>query len=507
MKNLFKIVLSAVILLSSCKKDYLDTVPTNSTGMATAFATTENAALAVNGLAKLMTRQFLGSQGFNGEGTIKMWYGNFQGNNFYVNQTSMATMINGNYFDNTSVSYDYYPWFYYYYLITNANTIILNVDAAEGSDKDKQFIKAQALSYRAYSYMMLAQLYGNRWSDSNEGATSAVVLRLDESTGEIPTSTLKQVYDQIYVDLDDAIAMYTASGKKRAKNYEMDVNVAYAIYARAALNRQDYPNAEAFAIKARQGYALMSVTDYKAGFCNPNQEWIWGSYGAIDETLHFYSYFAYIAYSSSASAVKSYPKCISKEVYTKIPATDIRKGLFLDPTGYTYTASSGEANAAFTTYVRGIRPRLTSTSKVYAYMQFKIDANDNPGVGHLNHFRSSEMYLIEAEAKYFQNKSDQSVHEVLEALTKGSGRDPNYTSTKTGVDLLNEIKFYRAVELWGEGFDWFDMKRWGDPIIRKSPTNGGNFATSFAVTIQPQENNKWTWKIPLKETEYNDALK
>lgn len=503
--NIFIYIL-ALVALSSCSKDYLETNPTNSTSKATVFETTANAAMAVNGLAKMTTQQYLESQGFNGEGTIKMYYGNYPGNNFFVNLSGWAAIINSTYNENTNSIYDYYPWYYYYKIIGNANAIIENVDAATGPESEKQFIKAQALTYRSYSYMMLAQLYCYRWSDSNNGASSGLVLRLDESTGDLPLSTLKQTYDQIYADLDNAIALYTASGKTRNDNYSPDITVAYATYARAALNRQDYPVAETNAVKARTGHALMTAAEYKSGFSNPNSEWIWSSYGAIDETLHYYSYFAYIAYNSTASAVRSYPKCISRELYNKIPATDIRRSLYLDPTGYTYTASTGVAGSALAAAARTKFPDISSTSTVYAYMQYKIKANDQPGVGNLNHFRSSEMYLIEAEAKYFQNKPAAEVQSLLVELTRTSERDKNYICTKTGTELLNEIKLYRAIELWGEGFDWFDMKRWGETIKRNTSANGGNFITTLAVTITPEQNNKWTWKIPLRESDYNGTL-
>ena len=65
-----------VILLAGCSKTYLDTKPTDAASPETVFETTGNAALAINGLAKMMTIQYLESQGFNGEGTIKMYYGN-----------------------------------------------------------------------------------------------------------------------------------------------------------------------------------------------------------------------------------------------------------------------------------------------------------------------------------------------------------------------------------------------------------------------------------------------
>jgi starch-binding outer membrane protein, SusD/RagB family len=507
MKKVIKHILfvTAIAILASCKKDYLETEPTDAVSTATVFASTKSAKLAVNGLAKMMTAQYLSSQGFNGEGTIKMYYGNYPGNHFSVNLSGFSNVINGTFTENTSTIYDYYPWYYYYKIIGNANAIILHVDAATGPETEKAFIKAQALTYRAYSFLMLTQLYGNRWDDSHGGSTPGLVLRLDESTGDMARSTLQETYNQIYADLDQAIALYKSSGLSRSTNFEMNANVAYAIYARTALTRKDYAIAESYAVKARSGYPLMNNTEYKAGFCNPNQEWIWSSYGASDETLFFYSYFAYIAYNSSASAVRSTPKCISRELYNKIPSTDIRRSLYLDPTGYTYTTSTGNASSSTLLYKYAFttRPLLNSGASVYAYMQFKVAANDVPGVGHLNHFRSAEMYLIEAEAKYYQNKPATEVQNLMVALNTTSGRDASYTCTKTGTALLDEVKLYRAIELWGEGFDWFDMKRWGDAINRKVYANGGNFITSLAVTIAPDANNKWTWKLPERETNFN----
>jgi hypothetical protein len=509
MKKTIKYILVFVALasFSACKKDYLTANPTDALATETVFSTTQYAKLAVNGLAKIMTQQHLGTQGMNGEGTIKMWYGNYPGNHFSLNLGSWAVITNHQYNENVTSIYLYYPWYYYYKIISNANAIINRIDAATGPETEKALYKAQALTYRAYSFMMLAQLYGNRWSDTQNGATLGVILRLDESTGEIPRSTMLETYNQIYADLDQAIGLYTSSGIARAStiNYETNINTAYAIYARAALNRQDYATAESYAVKARAGYPLMSTTEYNAGFHTPNKEWIWSSYGGSTENLFFYSYFSYIAFNSTGSNVRTVPKMISRELYAKIPATDIRRNLFLDPAGKPYTTSTGLAATNSDLYKAAFagHPTLQSNANVYAYMQWKISATDVPGVGNLNHFRSSEMYLIEAEAKYFQNKPATEIQDLLIALNKTSGRDPSYANTKTGIDLLNEIKLYRAIELWGEGYDWFDMKRWGDPINRKEYAAGSNFIAQLAVNIAPDANNRWTWKIPQRETDYN----
>ncbi|KKX50659.1 RagB/SusD family nutrient uptake outer membrane protein [Sphingobacterium sp. IITKGP-BTPF85] len=372
--NYIKLLLLGVVSLSSCSKDYLDTRPTDSVEKSEVFATTKSAKVAVNGLAKMMTQQYLSSQGFNGEGTIKMYYGNYPGNNFFVNLSGWADIINSNYNQNLTSIYLYYPWYYYYKLISNANEIVLNIDGAEGPVAEKQFIKAQALTFRAYSFMMLAQIYGNRWSDSNNGQTGGLVLRTDVSTGDMPLSTLGQTYDLIYKDLSDAISMYDESklNRESGKNFQVNKDVAYAIYARAALNKQDYVNAEKFAILARENYKLMNNDEYKSGFYDPNGEWIWSSYGAADETLFFYSFQSYIAYNSTASAARTTPKIISRELFDKIPVSDIRRDLFLDPKGEAYTTATGIAGPEMKARAFRTFPDLQSTAVPYAYMNLNL---------------------------------------------------------------------------------------------------------------------------------------
>ncbi len=511
MKNILKIsiaALSGVMLLASCSKDYMNTTPTSSTATPTIFESTENAALAINGICKLMTRQYLSQQGFNGEGTIKMYTGEYPGDNCFVNLPGWSSVINGTRHDDKTTLYNYYNWYYYYMLIGNANAIILNIDDAKGAEAERQFIKAQALSFRAYSYMMLLQIYSVRWSDSNNGSADGVVLRLDTSTEEMPLSTMADCYKQIYDDLDEAIRLYTASGlaPDSKDNYSPNIDMAYATYARAALNKQDYATALDKAAKARENHPLMSNEEYKSGFNTPNKEWIWSCYGSADETLFYYSYFANMAYNSSASMVRNYPRCINKDVYDKIPETDLRRGMFLDPKDYTYTKSTGVAGKELTAYARTLYPDIYSTAKVYAYMQFKVSSTTQPGVGHLNNFRSAEMYLIEAEANYFL-KNEKAAQASLNTLTRDSGRDKEYNCTATGTALLDEIKLYRKIELFGEGFNWFDLKRWGDSLDRTSTEKGGNYITALAVSYGPQERNNWTWVIPSRETDYNHLIK
>ncbi|WP_428400568.1 RagB/SusD family nutrient uptake outer membrane protein [Niabella insulamsoli] len=69
------------------------------------------------------------------------------------------------------------------------------------------------------------------------------------------------------------------------------------------------------------------------------------------------------------------------------------------------------------------------------------------------------------------------------------------------------MKFYRSIELWGEGFDWFDLKRWGVTLTRVNTDNGGSFPSALApAPIKPEDVNKWTWTIPNREFDYNTLI-
>ena len=516
MKNILRIslVIAALSLTAACSKEYLDTAPESAESPATIFATTDNCELAINGMCKMMTTQYLSTQGLNGEGSIKTWYGNFGNDTQRCNHTGWAALWNHTYNEQVNSTYLIYPWYYYYKIIGNANLVIENVDDAEGTEAERQFYKAQALVFRAHAYTMLMQLYAYRWQDSSNGSGKGVVLRLDSSTDEdgmydLPISTQAECYAQIYKDCDEAIQLFQSSGIDRGSDefYKPNLNVAYAVKARAALVREDWATAAEAAAKARSGRTLMSKTQYMdEGFHTPNNEWIWGVYEAEDQTIYYYSFFAYQASNASSSMQRTYPLAISKELYDQIPATDVRRALWLEPTSEEVAELNTAGRSTDKLYKRAFAEygdKLYSTSLVYQYMQFKFQCEFYPGGGRFNIYRAAEMYLTEAEAKCHLGQ-DASAQALLNELNKNL--DPSYTCTKTGADLLTEVKLYRRIDLWGEGFDWYDYKRWNEPIVRKSIKDGGSFASAFAVTINVGDGNKWTWKIPKRETDYNKLV-
>lgn len=523
-------ILASATLLASCGSDYLETKPTASVSSTEAVATTDMAYKALNGIARCQTTQHNAySQGFAGENAIIRLYENLPSQNYNYNYYAPGwTPIHNQTFHNrTSTIYDAYAWYYYYQLIGQANRIIAHIDAATGSDEDKKFIKASALAFRAYSYEKLIHYYCYRWQDSNNGASQGVVLRLDESTGDAPFATLAETVAQIYKDCQEAITLFGESGIDRPADqvWIPNVNVAHAVYARAALFSQDYQTAVDQAKLAKKGYPLMSNDSYAAGFCEPTSEWIMGSYGDDSENNFYWSYGTQGAcngYYATADGNPTGAGTIGHELISRIPNNDARKQNFLTEDKFPDLDLSKESNYYYTFGILGMMDDniyeqadsivkahqakgLTTPYKAgfyYLDANLKFFVKAQPGVGYVPFIRSSEMVLIEAEANYFLGKTAEAQAALVE-LNATSGRNPEYTCTKTGEELLSEIQDYRCLELWGEGFEWSDFKRWNKAVVRKTFEEGGNAHRSVAITIKPEDGNKWTWGVPKNETDYN----
>ena len=531
-------LLAGMMLVSSCAGDYLDTAPTDSTGATDAVGTTANAMKALNGIAKIMTTQhsYFGG-GFAGENNIMIQYESYPSENYNYNYyaSGWSPIFNQEFHTRTNSIYDAYAWYYYYTIAGNANTILANIDNAEGTEAERNFVKASALTFRAYAFEKLVHYYCWRWQDSNNGASQGIVLRLDESTGGQGYATLAETYAQIYKDLDEAIMLFEQSGMDRnaSQVWMPNINVAHAIYARAALTKQDYTKALTEAKLARQNYPLMSNAEYHAGFCNPTSEWIFGSFGSAQENNWYWSYgtqYACNGYYANAAGAANGAGSIGRELINRIPNNDARKALFLTEDkfpGYNFNDGSAmdlgygilgmgddekKADALWEEAAAYCQKMAVSGLEApyqagYMYLggQLKFYVFDTPGVSYLPFIRSSEMVLVEAEANYFLN-DETAARAALVELNATSGRNPEYTCDKSGEALWNEIMDYRELELWGEGFAWSDYKRWNRDIVRHSFAEGGNAHISVAKTIPASGVNKWSWDVPLNETDYNDEL-
>lgn len=109
--------------------------------------------------------------------------------------------------------------------------------------------------------------------------------------------------------------------------------------------------------------------------------------------------------------------------------------------------------------------------------------------------RAAEMYLIEAEA--LARLGDEAGSKaVFNELQKN--RNTAYAGAITsGAAYITEILNTRRLELWGEGFRWFDLKRLAQDLDRTG-TNQSDVVMNGLVKV-PSTDFRWQWQIPRAE--------
>ncbi|MBT8280754.1 MAG: RagB/SusD family nutrient uptake outer membrane protein, partial [Muriicola sp.] len=153
---------------------------------------------------------------------------------------------------------------------------------------------------------------------------------------------------------------------------------------------------------------------------------------------------------------------------------------------------------------------ITTRFNLHPYMHFKLK-NKNPGSidpDDVIYMRTSEMYLIEAEARAMLNDIP-GAQAALDPL--GSERDSAYDVSVYGTQqaLMDHIKFQRALELWGEGFGYTDKIRWDEGIDHAADGGSGASEILYQQAFQierPSVNDAWIFKIPQAEIDANPNL-
>lgn len=478
---------ASVLFIVGCKKSYLDVTPTTSIAASDAFQTTANAWAALNGIHRSLYLQYYSSQDMGGQ-SANMIHMDMLGEDL-VNPTTgngwfISTYRWQAHRTATGTNAVYFNYRFYYTIIANANMIIDNVDNAAGPDADKKVIKGQALAYRGWAYFQMIQLFGKRYDATTANDNSGVPLILSSAVNTPqPRNTVAEVYTQINKDLDDAITLLTGAAARANKSH-INLSVAQGFKARVALTQQNWSVAASMANAARQGYSLMSTSQYTAGFNSySNPEWMWGFHQQDDQTTYFYSFFAFMSADFNSTNIRTNPKAINSKLYDAISSTDIRKQLW-DPTG---------TNSAFPVPPGGAR---------YPYMQRKFlsAGGSSSSIGDVPVMRAAEMYLIEAEAK--ARLGDATAANILFQLV--SKRDPSYVqSINTGQALIAEVLVQRRIELWGEGFRFYDLKRLNQPLDR----TGANHSAAVAVTMTvPAGDKLWEFLIPQDEINNSNGV-
>lgn len=566
----FALAVGMIPMVTSCAGDYLDEEPLTGISDYTVNESPAGAEAAITGMAKQMSRQFAdlknGNLNASGEIFFRTLYGeglspdaNFTEITYYstgATNPDNFRMLNGWW---AAWMYDYA-----YSIINEANNILSSValDKPDSELTQNQcWLKACSLTFRAHAYYRVMQVYAPRWADSKNGDEYCIVLRLKSAEeNDHPLNTCNEVYDQMYSDLKEAIELFKNVPQDKASRgtslFYPDGSVAQGILARMALLKNDYKTAQEMAHAARQGYPLMTAKEICGGFMDTCKGWMWAP--AMDPLgIYYWGFGPHYACNGHYVNSWGYTSSMDWNLYRQMKVTDARAQLFFGPLVvdiapelaaeigvtkddfFTVTTSVPRSNLSITG--SGETPQDDMNKKMLKFIRkygdqvkatYRKDKIDPKGIYPQNKYgmaigihykfqgnddgytscwppfmRAEEMLLTEAEAAYMNGDITTAGNCIKELMAV---RDASYQLTATGADLLAEIKLQRKLELWGEGFSWFDYKRWGEVIDRKvwdkdDVENCGNWPNKYAKKYDPDFMRGWRAAIPITEFRYNKA--
>lgn len=403
-----------------------------------------------------------------------------------------------------------------------ANQVISSYPA-DTQDKTAITYMASARTIRAYDYMMLAPYFQFGYE---QAADQPCVPLLSDSVDATlnPRATVKQVYAVIMNDLNYAVEHLDA---ERSNKQYINVDVALGLRARANLAMGKWADAAVDAEKVISSGRYtpatreeVSVPGFDDATKGDGHAWIWAvlrteadaqdnaGYGNSQSPSAWNCAFSGNGY---AAATGNTP-VINQLLYDKIPATDVRKGWWINAQKHspnwanlTWTNPStgkvakGDQIADFT--IKDVKVALEPYTNIKFGMKNgvgnSVNMNDFPLM------RIEEMYLIAAEG-YAKSGNEAKAREILTNFVK-TYRDPNYDINGRGLSLADEIWFQRRVELWGEGFFTVDAKRLGKPIVRFHQGKTNNFPTAYQFNVAADDG--WlNMRFPQSEKNNNLSI-
>lgn len=453
------------LVLSGCKKSFLEVSPTNAIQNTEAFNSPEKLKAAMTGLYDLntnsgYTNNILLSMDVKGEDVLVNSVNNYS--RFIAQYQYSETVNNGDLSAHWSQSYK---------IIANCNQLIENVPNSPVTDAVKLQYTAEARALRAYAHFTLVREFAKPYSADPNALGVPIVLKSISAKDVFPgRAPVKDVYAAIVADLLFAEANLSAS---QTDVYRLTKNSVEGLLARVYLNSGDYVNASKYAKLARTGYALGNASSLLAGFADKTSEWIWAINVLPADNQGFLAVQSfYDPYNKGYSSFRA-----SQEFLNLFAATDVRINQFKIP-----TASGGDLTTG----------TIKQAGNGYLISKFLFrGAWDN----NIVLMRSSEMVLIEAEAEARQGNNGPA--QAALALIQQRAIPGAAVSTNTGADLVNEILLERRKELFGEGQRFYDIVRTGQTLDRSKS------ASHWSKLVIPGGDKRFILPIPQAEIDAN----
>lgn len=372
-----------------------------------------------------------------------------------------------------------------YNVVLQSNYIINGIEGVKGENElVHNRILGQALAARAIAHFDVLKGFSD---NLDRNSTSLGIPYKTDTRITFPARPqVKEVYDNIYGDLNKAIALLGSVdapiNSATIKGF-IDIWGARAALAKVALYAKDYPTAIQQSSLLISQFPLATRANFP-GIWNDSRadEVIWSIQNNSGDPGAFPSA-ELMSFRADRNTFGVLPAFISTYDTTGFGVTGTSRDIRFSTYYFVKTVTNGINNWG----IRKYRGKGTAADNL---VNFKV-------------FRVAEMYLIRAEANALATGGDVAANADLSALK--SARILNYVHTPlTGAALISEIAAERRRELSFEGHRWFDLKR-TTRTVNRPLTGTGNPNNQVQTTLAPSS-FRWVWPIPEVERRANPNM-
>jgi len=443
MKTLFYMPLLLVVLLGSCKKDFLEErsnkrlfVPSTLEDYQNMLDNTEVFAM---GVYPAVTQNL--------------------SDDFYMLDNAWNSLVlreKNAYIWNSQPDETDGNWALAYRQVFYANVTLDGLEQMDADQKSQVLwsqLRGTALFYRAFAFYNLAQLFTRPYLIQNAGDEPGIPLRLvADADKNYPRGTVKQTYQQILKDLREAAVLLP---EKTSYKTRPGVMAAYALLARVNLAIGDYTAAEQHADRA------LAVSDFLLNYADisaiPRRPFPLALPNANPEVIWYCSMLGSFMRSTSTFA--------DTVLYASYAAQDKRKTLF-------FSSSNGK-QATF---------KGSYSGDTYYFTGLATD----------------ELYLIKAECLARGGAGTEAMKWLNKLLEKrwSAGQFTPLTAA-SAEEALRIVLVERRKELIGRGMRWMDLRRLNqDPkftLVQTRRLQGKTY------TLEPLDLGRYLLPIPMQE--------
>ena len=414
-------------------------------------------------------------------------------------------------------------WGHAYFTTASANYLIQEMDKLAEKIELTDAQKAQFDIYYGEAYFMkaasmfeLVKMFAEPYT-KNPNALGVMLVDTYNPTSDDTTypgrSTVAETYEFIdkYLGMA-ATKLASVSGSKASMSLTIDA--VTAMQARVALYKGDYETAAAKAASLVDGgkYPLISfegvdltaadvqdqVNDVLDDFTN-----LWTNDSGEECIMQLYADYAaqsvpssidggYVGLNASGVYAPDYiPEQWIVDLYSDV---DIRGAIWFEEHTLTFQSLSGKATI-FTKFPgnRSLQDATVATSS---------------HIHKIKPFRIAEQYLIAAEANAALG-NDEAAYAYYSALV--AARNLGFQSREIAGDALKQaIREERVKELIGEGFRFYDLKRYGEGFVRTGAQNADIITGAGSELTEMMNcsasNFRWLWPIPQAEIDSNPQI-